>query len=342
MSALVERLGAPLRAAARRLEEELADRGEDIVCAQAPRAGGLGYSLPRAEAGCRGAWWLLGQWLCAYALGAIGSDATLQDAEAWFYGDGAAADRRRLAPRGVTVPLQASPGEAWSLLPYLLDPAGQGTRRQVMGSDAHRADRDHRKKNGVYYTPADVAHFMAGAAMGPGARTVLDPACGTAVFLRASLMLNPDARVFGVDVDPLAIEMAAFVLLASTAQDGPTPWACWHQHRLGLAVADALSLRSDDGCDELTTRARQNDFETAKSALAGGIVGVRRSNRRCPLASSATCFPPAAIGCRCRTEQSAVRGTRAAAGLGELASQFASYSGAPPTSASNIFLPFVE
>ena len=185
MSTLVERLGAPVRAVARSLEADLARRSDDLVWAQAPRAGGLGYSLATADVGRRAAWWLLGQWLCAYALGAIDPAATLLDAEEWFYGGGAPLDRQRLAPRGGFVPLEATPAEAWSLLPYLLDPTGQGTRRQVLDSDAHRPDHEHRKKNGVYYTPADVAHFMARAVMQEGTNTLLDPACGSGVFLRA-------------------------------------------------------------------------------------------------------------------------------------------------------------
>lgn len=339
MTATVERLGLPLRTLARQLEPNLADRRADLAWAQAPRAQGLGFSLKPADAGRRAAWWLLGQWLCGYALGELDADATLQDAEAWFYG-GSVPDRLQLAPPGVGIPFEAAPAEAWALLPYLLDPAGQGTRRQVLSSDEHARDRAHRKKNGVYYTPADVADFMTRAVGAERRDTVLDPACGTAVFLRASLMLNPSVMVFGIDIDPLAVEMAAFVLLATIGEAGATPWASWHQNRLHLAAVDALTLRqttasvlpSADRCDEL---------DAAMSDLAvGEMIPPAELHDTSPALEDI--FPQLAGGADAVVSNPPYAALGPRTDLDDLAARFSSYSTAAPSPASNIFLPFVE
>ena len=87
---------------------------------------------------------------------------------------------------------------------------------------------------------------------------ILDPACGTAVFLRAALAALksrwPDedtgglaeGYLFGTDIDPWALDAAAFVLLADCLSGGGSdevpPASSWHRLRLNLACVDALRL----------------------------------------------------------------------------------------------------
>jgi len=339
MTKLVDRAGAPLRALAAELAPALADAGDRLRTLQAPRASGLGYRLGAAEAGDRAAWWLIGQWLCGYAMGELAAGTTLRDAEDWF--GSAALEAGHLAPIGSRVSFGLSPDETWALLPYLLDPAGPGTRRQVIASDEHRPDRRRRKQSGIYYTPADVARHMARQADVAGAATALDPAVGTAVFLRAALVENPDVAVFGIDVDPLAIEMSAFVLLATTGTGGIRPLAAWHRHRLRLAVVDALTVRRPSVSNEVARRARLDELLFADAALSRDALGEPAPDGEAPTALPFL-FPELRDGADAILSNPPYAALGPRHDFGELVAHFDTYAGAPPTTASNIFMPFVE
>ena len=101
------------------------------------------------------------------------------------------------------------------------------------------ADIKHQKKQGAFYTPPTAAQrtinlaFQAGTAKDllkqPEKIQLLDPACGSGIFLllawqKISAVLPPElplaARltllqqsIYGVDCDPLAVELAKFLLL---------------------------------------------------------------------------------------------------------------------------------
>lgn len=99
-----------------------------------------------------------------------------------------------------------------------------------------------RKERGAFFTPPDIANFLAAWAVGedPGAR-VLDPTCGEAVFLLAAgealkaagcATTDLDQRVFGVDIHAESLSKATRFLedrgldanlLASDFFDLPTP-----------------------------------------------------------------------------------------------------------------------
>jgi hypothetical protein len=337
MSTVAERHGAPLRAAARDLARLLDVRARDLALAQAPRVAHLGYELKQTDVPQRAAWWLLGQWLAGYAVGAIDSHARLDEAEDWFYGGSALP---RLAPR-MRVELQSSPEEVWALLPYLLDPLGQGTRRQVLGSEEHRPDRQRRKLNGVYYTPADVAHYMATRVSHKACQTYLDPACGSGVFLRAALAADSSVRPYGVDIDPLAVEMAAFVLLATGGVKERTPWSVWHSHRIRFAVVDSLQLEPGTHLSEVQHRARLQAHERTVEALSGTIppapVDEQNSFRHL-----GALFPHLAAGADSVLSNPPYAAIGQRNDFPDLQHRFASYATAAPTRTSNIFLPFVE
>jgi SAM-dependent methyltransferase len=147
------------------------------------------------------------------------------------------------------------PAEAEGLLPYLLDPFGLTTRRAVLTGTGNGTERRTRKKIGTFYTPGDVARLLSEEAIRSPSGRVLDPACGAGVFLRAAFSRlcsdfgmpagNAIASLYGIDIDPRAIDACAFVLAhdwlarepdASSAVGGLR----WREARLNLAVANSL------------------------------------------------------------------------------------------------------
>lgn len=218
------------------------------------------------------AWALVSMRMIGRSVGALSASASIRDAEAWFLGPirppillseriGDTDDRAAVNS------LEAIQYDQVfrDLLPYILDAHGPGSRASVMKDPRRFRARLARSKAGAYYTPSDVADYIAREVIGGLGKpvhktTVLDPACGSGVFLRASLdlaakgngRLDPmvfiERCIFGIDVNPLAVEAACFVLvhecLAGT--NGFTyrsPWSLWHRVRCNLCAADALTIR---------------------------------------------------------------------------------------------------
>lgn len=242
----VERLAAPLRAAASRLEQLLTISPHEFTEVWGPRVPGLGYCAPLTaqESASRAAWCILGGWLLAQSVGGLPKSATLGDAYRWFVGE-----TPELPP--VVVPdikvfeRPVRSETIRALLPYLLDPSAPATRRDVLRGRAGAVVRASRKAAGVYFTPGDVAHFMVAGIADRNATPArwIDLASGSGVFLRAAVSAVSGARVFGLDVEPAAAEMASFVLAAERSLQ-PTAWATWQRSRLDLATVDSLAVRS--------------------------------------------------------------------------------------------------
>src|SRR3972149_4799676 len=79
----------------------------------------------------------------------------------------------------------------------------------MIAPEAERARaraRDERYRLGQFFTPPVIAEFMAQAVRDVEPETVLDPGVGGGVLLRA---IGEGPRRFGLDVDPLAVELAA-------------------------------------------------------------------------------------------------------------------------------------
>jgi adenine-specific DNA-methyltransferase len=66
--------------------------------------------------------------------------------------------------------------------------------------------RDQRYVMGQFFTPAPIAEFMAEAVEEIEPETVLDPGVGGGILLRA---ISPGPRLFGLDIDSTAVELAA-------------------------------------------------------------------------------------------------------------------------------------
>lgn len=68
-----------------------------------------------------------------------------------------------------------------------------------------RVSADHRKRYGQVFTPESVADLMADWILQPNTRTILDPALGTGMLVRACLRKRPEAQVTAIEVDPVVL-----------------------------------------------------------------------------------------------------------------------------------------
>lgn len=217
-----------------------------------PTRSGLGFTLPASDVSRRSAWALLGEWLVAAAVDAQCAGDGFESTHQWFW---QGTDREIGTPPRVSPPVDIGPAhELRALMPYILDPMAAATRRDVQSAQSTPLERRARKASGIFYTPGDVAHMMveklARRRSEADSENWLDPAHGSGVFLRAAFCAlggDTDAaeRLFGVDIEPIAAEIASFVL---TAEDifqnpcGPAPWRRWHRFRRNLATGDALLI----------------------------------------------------------------------------------------------------
>lgn len=146
------------------------------------------------------------------------------------------------------------------LLPYVLEPHGHVTRGDLAREIGAATKREKKRQSGVYYTPSDVAEFMVREVVGDGGTGVtwLDPACGTAVFLREILRShrrqNPRASalrycrssVYGLDISALTTESAVFVLLVECARTEDiavsSPFEAWQSIAKNIRSCDATIL----------------------------------------------------------------------------------------------------
>ena len=165
-----------------------------------------------------------------------------------------------------------------------------------------RRARDAKRKSGIYYTPADVAEYMATSVLAdhlfPERLRILDPSCGTGVYFVALLntvcrQRHNDARfdrlafaarcLYGFDISTLAIESSAFVLLCHCMPDvrrgGISPWAAWHALRLNLTATDALKLQAVGGTGLYADAAQ--DRQSIRDRLldpSGGLISPQTQN----------------------------------------------------------------
>lgn len=211
------------------------------------------------------AWSVVSMWVAGVAVKSLATSGSLSEAERWFSGaEGLTAllsgDARKRAE--AVLRAQADAQAYLQLLPYVLDPHGPGSRLSVRRDPETHAARSRKRAQGVFYTPADVAEYMASACLsevrGATLPRVFDPACGTGVFLRAALqeIRRRDSAtdaftlaaecLFGADIDPWPLDATAFVLLADSWADlrgqGRTPAEAWRRLRTNLACVDTLRI----------------------------------------------------------------------------------------------------
>lgn len=216
------------------------------------------------------AWAIVSIWIVGTAVKVLAPAASLVEAEQWFFGSSASERLTSLPSDDAIERAQAVLGQQvdapayFELLPYLLDPHGPGSRLSIRRDPATNVARKRKQAKGVFYTPSDVAEFMADACMAVvnsvKAPTIFDPACGTGVFLRAALRRLLRQRVdrgafslasdclFGADTDPWPLDATAFVLLADCWDDlegeRRPPVEAWQRLRMNLACIDTLRIDS--------------------------------------------------------------------------------------------------
>lgn len=96
-------------------------------------------------------------------------------------------------PAGTTT----TPADALSMIEHMIAPEAELERLKA---------REERYRLGQFFTPPAIADFMAGAIRESTPETVLDPGVGGGVLLRA---VGEGPRRFGLDVDPIAVELAS-------------------------------------------------------------------------------------------------------------------------------------
>ena len=223
------------------------------------------------------------------SVGALSARASLRDGEAWFLGNTLPSESFAdtlgdLVDREAVRALEsfAYDDDLRDLLPYLLDAHGPGSRASVMKDPGTRESRQAKRAGGIFYTQSDVAEYIARETLGEPSRwpspapRVLDPACGSGVFLKAVLDLTMrrtpglnrlafvERSLHGIDINPLAVEAACFVLLHECLAAGwrrcdESPWSRWHRIRCNLCVADALTFQVTDlnqDCADALARVR--------------------------------------------------------------------------------------
>ena len=270
LSTAAELYGAPLRVAAAVLGEAAPKMPAEAVWHKLYARRYVEPEAPQTRLPTElAAWMVVAAWTVGVATGRLRKNATLLEAETWFLGDVAEAGFAALVAGETRLEAEcalhevAEPQALRDLLPYILDPHGEGSRMSVMLRPETAAARARKRAEGVFYTPADVAGFMAAGIIQRLADdaiplTVFDPACGSGVFLRAVLSelqrRSPGADAFdlacsclyGTDIDPWAVNAAAFVVFADCLEEvqarGIAPVAAWHALRLNLAHVNALRL----------------------------------------------------------------------------------------------------
>ena len=236
---------------------------EDVLLGSASYAPGAQLERPNVRAA-----WMVVTVALIHAR-AVGSRRTrgFEEALLWFIrnkGDVrtiiACASRETWHAAEVELEALCVDGALWDLLPYVLEPHGHVTRARLEACHVSRATRAAKKSSGVFYTPSDVAEFVASAAIGPKGveGTWLDPACGTGVFLRAVITIARSnatpgkfdqlrfvrTSLFGIDVSALSTDLTSFVLIADCAlgQADSAPIDEWRAVRRNIVCGDALRV----------------------------------------------------------------------------------------------------
>lgn len=344
---------APLRAAAASLAAAHTPHSAAIF---AKRFGARDQALDSgAKSGLRAGWALVAMWVL-HELRSPGGDPNIERSEAWFFGGDAP-----LATTFAKSDIQAAEATLAradrsplaDLLPYVLDAHASGSRRSVLRNAEETPSRTARRETGIYYTPGDVADYMASLLEGAAGQPFLDPASGTGVFLRAlsrRLVLDRDVSevlqaLYAVDVDPLALDGACFVLAATLGchDEQTPPWKLWHQARLRMVVADSIGLLAAQ-----SALGHENiDIATRRAELAGRLASAPalppvETLPRPPWGPSLdTWFPEVRRGFSVIANPPyAALGARP--DLGELAGRIDTLAGATVTRATNTYFPFLS
>lgn len=298
LSTVVEPFGRPIRSAAEAIRASLDKANLSTKCCDELSLSRSKTSPIQRTDGEVVAWAILSAWAVGIASNRLEVNVSLVEAVSWFWGPSlrkhggtVAALRKAIALAEQTLEVAREARPFYDLLPYILDPHGPGSRLSVRRDPNTAASRTRRRNEGVFYTPADVADYMVRACVRnfPAQKVplVLDPACGTGVFLRAALATlaekNPNQdwmslaseNLFGIDIDPLVVNTAAHVLTADVLRHTNTtvlPIQLWQAIRKNLACIDAL-LVDPPQADSSTPRVSLSTLFPPLKEGAGIVIG---------------------------------------------------------------------
>ena len=306
----------------------------------------------------RVAWALVGMWAVAVVRG--GRPTSFLEVEREFYGGtrDLAFIADHTAPEGQTLAVTALESiegtELKDLIPYVLDQSDLGTRRQVLRDPTQNETRQLRKASGTFYTPADVAEFIVRDIATIGEGRFLDPACGTGVFLVATLRhlislgvhpLDAISRIYGIDLDAIALDAAGFVMtasLSSTVLRDLDPIRIWHLARLNLARWDSLGLLAENAAASDQSRGTDVAMREQLRHQVLNCQALPKVATRQPKRTLGGIFPEAGGGFEGVMANPPYAPLGPRLDLHLLAHRFESLRPGAVTSRTNTFIPFVE
>ncbi len=201
--------------------------------------------------------------LCEVLMANVNTDGkclSMSDADLWFFGPESTerwltAHLTSNCLRAAVQPLESLTydAELHELLPYVLEAV---IHQLGVASVADTYDfRKLRRNSGTVFTPTDVVDYIVRSCVSSDSKErVLDPAVGTGVFLRSVLRIkmreglereNALDHLYGIDVNPLATIIAAFILANECTMRGLKerhPWEFWQIASRHLVTADATLL----------------------------------------------------------------------------------------------------
>lgn len=258
----VERCGLSIRTTVNRLEQLSCKNTSLFEKLTNPLTYSIDFGGISEAFGKRCSWFLVNVHIasCIYNK----NHNSLASALEWFFGSGANIatmiyGEEYLAFASVLLSNMQVDSATEDLLPYVLEPHAPASRLSIMRKYTDTIPRMAKKKDGVFYTPSDVARFIV-ECVAPSSGNWLDPACGTGVFLREAIdkasatSLNEyisNFNLYGIDRSRLSIESCAFVLLLKVysrwgvEECSISPYQLWSLIRLNLAVGDSLRISCD-------------------------------------------------------------------------------------------------
>lgn len=182
-------------------------------------------------------------WISSQLSRQISTDASLSDAEECVWNDSSSSCFHSLSSReqdAILRPLRdlTYDDKFLDILPYALEVFE--TSHEVLFEKGE--GRRHKRKQGIFYTPSDLADFIIENTAHATARndeinqlrTWLDPACGTGCFLVSALYFEASRckrlgssstavpnYLFGIDLSRMALQSAAFVLALNAVRIWP-------------------------------------------------------------------------------------------------------------------------
>lgn len=258
LSSVTKPLATILRKAVSLIESNLDGKALDRYKLRfTPRDERLGSNF---ISNCQISWTIVAMWCIARLVYFSKESITLSKAEAWFFRDTISDDllsesiKKDVRNDIEKLLMQLDVEYLRDLLPYALDHHGPGTRRDALHNALNRASQESKQRTGVYYTPSDVADYMTSWILtNSSGGNIIDPACGTGVYLLSAARqmikngIDLDMlidRLYGIDVDPIAVDLTCFVLTAFTCgiQNSLVPARIWHRFRMNTLVFDTISL----------------------------------------------------------------------------------------------------